>query len=119
MGSFASWLYEACAPGIEGAPRFERLAGDGRRAALVEVPGGAGLASHLRVAPDEDAAWQEVAVFDSRVEAMEWQGADLLLAFPAGLPRRVFSVYPGLRLREATGPGGLRWVRISTRRSLR
>jgi hypothetical protein len=119
MGKFASWLYEACAPGIDRTPRIERLAVDGRRAALVEVPGGAGLASHVRVATDEAGAWREVAVFDGRVEAMEWQGADLLLAFPAGHPRRVFSLYPGLRLREAIGPGGLRWVRLSTRRSLR
>lgn len=101
------------------APRLLRRAGDGGRAALVEMTGHAGLGSHLRVAPAEDAAWQDVAVFDGRVEAMEWQGEDLLLGFAAGDPTRVFSLFPGLRLREAAGPGGLRWLRISTRRCRR
>jgi hypothetical protein len=120
----AAWLHVACAsPGEHGA-RLERRAADGRRALLVEAGGGAQLASHLLLAEDGNAACQDVAVFEGRVEAMEWQGADLLLAFAAGSARRVFSVFPGMRLREAAGPGGstaggLRWLRVSTRRSRR
>jgi hypothetical protein len=50
---------------------------------------------------------------------MEWQGDDLLLGFTGGNAMRVFSVFPGMRLRDAAGPGGLRWLRVSTRRSRR
>jgi hypothetical protein len=115
----AAWLQAACAPAATYRPRLERTAGDGRRAALVETRDGSGLTSHVRVAPPDDAGWQDVAAFEGRVEAMEWQGADLLLGFAAGDPRRVFSVFPGLRVREADGSEGLRWLRISTRRSRR
>ena len=59
-------------------------------------------------------------MFEGRVEAIEWQGADLVLAFAADQAMRVFSVFPGMRLRDATGPGGLtagglRWLRCCSR----
>jgi len=92
---------------------------DGRRAALVEAGQGSGLASHLLLAEAGAAAWQDVAVFEGRVEEMQWQGADLLLAFADESAVRVFSVFPGMRLRDAAGPGDLRWLRVSTRRSRR
>ena len=113
----AAWLREACAPVQAHSPRLQLRASDGRLAALVERGLGAGVASHLRVG--ERGAWMEIAVFDGRVEAMLWQGADLLLGFPLGQAMRVFSVFPGMRLREGVGPGGLRWVRLSTRRARR
>ena len=58
-------------------------------------------------------------MFEGRVQAMEWQGADLLLAFATDSAMRMFSLFPGLRLREAAGRGNWRWLRISPRRSLR
>ena len=69
---------------------------DGRRAALVEAGQGSGLASHLLLAEAGAAAWQDVAVFEGRVEEMQWQGADLLLAFADESAVRVFSVFPGM-----------------------
>lgn len=115
----AAWLSAACAPTGGRTPRFECRAADGRRAALVEIAAGPSLASHVRVAGEAGEGWRDIAVFDGRVEAMEWQGEDLWLGFAAGQPQRVLSIYPGLRLREAAGPRGLRWVRLSTRRSRR
>jgi len=115
----AAWLNLACAAPGGGALRIERRARDGRVAALVEAESSAGLASHLLLADAANGAWQDVAVFEGRVEAMEWQGADLMLAVAAGQAMRVFSVFPGMRLRDAAGPGGLRWLRISTRRARR
>jgi hypothetical protein len=115
----AAWLSAACAPAGAAAPRIEGRARDGRVAALVESEGGAGVVSHLLLADAGGTAWQDVAVFEARVEAMEWQGMDLLLAFAADQPMRVFSVFPGMRLRDASGPGAWRWLRISTRRSRR
>ena len=119
----AAWLNTACAP-PEGSARIERRAVDGRRAALVEAHSGEGIASHVLLADAGAAAWQDLAVFEGRIEAMEWQGSDLLLALPAAEAVRVFSVFPGMRLRDAAGPGGssaggLRWLRVSTRRSRR
>lgn len=118
----AAWLSVACAL-PRGSARIERRAVDGRRAALVEAHSGEGIASHVLVA-DADAVWQDVAVFEGRIEAMEWQGSDLLLALAAAETVRVFSVFPGMRLRDAVGPdgstaGGWRWLRVSTRRSRR
>jgi hypothetical protein len=118
----AAWLSAACAL-PQGSARIERRALDGRRAALVEAHGSEGIASHVLLA-DAGAAWQDIAVFEGRIEAMEWQGKDLLLALPAADAVRVFSVFPGMRLRDAAGPGGasaggLRWLRVSTRRSRR
>ena len=115
----AAWLNAACAPPGGAAPRLQRRALDGRRAALVEAACGAGVASHVLVADAGRGDWQDVAVFEGRVEALEWQGADLLLAIAADSAMRVFSVFPGMRLREAAGPGGLHWLRLSTRRSRR
>jgi len=120
----AAWLHAACAAPGAREHRIERRARDGRVAALVEAACGAGLASHVLLAEGDDPAWQDVAVFEGRVEAMEWQGADLMLAFAAGNAMRVFSVFPGMRLRDAAGPGGmsaggLRWLRMSTRRARR
>jgi hypothetical protein len=96
-----------------------RRAADGRRAALVEAAWGAGVASHVLLAPAGGAGWQDVAVFEARVEAMEWQGEELLLAVASDASMRVFSVCPGIRLRDADGPGRLRWLRLSTRRARR
>jgi hypothetical protein len=115
----AAWLSAACAPPGRRVPRLERRAGDGRVAALVEADCGAGVASHVLLAETAGTAWQDVAVFEGRIEAMEWQGEDLLLGFAGGNAMRVFSVFPGMRLRDAAGPGGLRWLRVSTRRSRR
>jgi hypothetical protein len=113
----AAWLSAACAPACAGEPRLQRRSGEGRRAALVEAACGAGIASHVLL--DEGGEWQDVAVFDGRVEAMEWQGADLLLAIAADSAMRVFSVFPGMRLRDAAGPGEWRWLRLSIRRARR
>jgi hypothetical protein len=119
----AAWLKAACAL-PEGSARIERRAVDGRRAALVEAHSSEGIASHVLLADAGAVAWQDVAVFDGRVEAMEWQGNDLLLALAPAEAVRVFSLFPGMRLRDAAGPngfhrGGLRWLRVSTRRSRR
>jgi hypothetical protein len=57
----------------------------------------------------------QLAVFDARAERIEWSGADLLVAFPAGAEAGVFSLYPGLRVRAAPGADGLSWLRLSTR----
>jgi len=83
----------------------------------VEAVAGAGIASHVLL--DAGGEWQDVAVFEGRVEAMEWQGADLLLAIAADSAMRVFSVFPGMRLHDAVGPGEWRWLRLSTRRARR
>jgi hypothetical protein len=119
----AAWLSAACAL-PEGSARIERLAVDGRRAALVEAHSGEDIASHVLLADPGAMAWQDVAVIEGRVEAMEWQGSDLLLALASAEAVRVFSVFPGMRLRDAAGPNGLtasglRWLRVSTRRSRR
>lgn len=115
----STWLNAACEPPGSAAPRLQRRASDGRRAALVEAACGTGLASHVLVADAGRGEWQDMAVFEGRVEALEWQGADLLLAIAADSAMRVFSVFPGMRLREANGPGEWRWLRLSTRRSRR
>ena len=102
--------------------RCESLSADGRRkAALVDVDEGgenARVASQVLVADaasaDFDAAAQ-LAVFDARAERIEWHGADLLVAFPAGADAGVFSLCPGLRVRAAPGADGLSWLRLSTR----
>ena len=115
----SAWLSAACASPGQGEPRLQRRAADGRRAALVEAAWGAGVASHVLVAPSGHADWQDMAVFEGRVEAMEWQGEELLLAIASETSMRVFSVCPGIRLRDASGPGGLHWLRLSTRRARR
>jgi hypothetical protein len=115
----AAWLQAACAPPGGFVPRILRRSPGDRLAALAEVGCGAGIASHVLISEGEALSWQDLAVFEGRVEAMEWQGAELLLGFPAGAAMRVFSVYPGMRVRDAKGPGELRWVRLSTRRSRR
>ena len=115
----SAWLSAACASAGAHTPRLQRRAGDGRQAALVEMAWGAGVASHVLVAAAGHADWQDVAVFEGRVETMEWQGDELLLAVADDASLRVFSVSPGIRLRDAAGPGGLRWLRLSTRRARR
>lgn len=115
----SAWLSAACAPPGAAEPRIQCRAADGRLAALVEVTCDAGLASHVMVRVAGGGAWQDVAVFEGRIEAMEWQAGELLLACPGADATRVFSVFPGMRLRDAAGPGGLRWLRLSTRRARR
>ena len=103
-------------------PRCQRLSADGsRKAALVDVEGSgtsARVASRVLVADatamDFDPGAQ-LAVFDARAERIEWSGADLLVAFPAGAEAGVFSLFPGLRVRAAPGADGLSWLRLSTR----
>ena len=91
----AAWLKSACAL-PDASARMERRAVDGRRAALVEAHSGEGIASHVLLADAGAFAWQDVAVFEGRIEAMEWQGSDLLLVLAAAEAVRVFSVFPGM-----------------------
>ena len=126
----AVWLASACSPIREfpGSLVLERRNAQGRRrAAVVEVAGDdqAGVGSLLLLA-DLDAgvhAPQLLAAFDRHVEALEWQGEDLLLGFAAAQDVRAFSIYPGLRIRpapaSAPSPRELSWLRLSTRRSRR
>ena len=117
----ATWWQVACSTSVEAGrrPRLEGRAADGRRAALVETGCGKGVSSHVLIADAGSTTGQGLAVFEGRVERMEWQGTELLLAFAPGAEPRVFSVYPGIRIREAAGPGDLHWLRLSTRRSRR
>jgi len=102
--------------------RCEQLSADGsRKAALLDVDrdgDSAHVASEVLVAEagaaDFDAGAQ-LAVFDARAERIEWSGADLLVAFPAGAEAGVFSLFPGLRVRPAPVADGLSWLRLSTR----
>jgi len=95
----AVWLASACSPIREfpGSLALERRHADGRRrAAVAEVAGDedAGVGSLLLLADLATGvdAKQLLAAFDRHVEALEWQGEDLLPAL-------------GHLLRE--GPGGL------------
>jgi hypothetical protein len=103
-------------------PRCQRLSADGsRKAALVDVESsGASARVGSRVLVADATAMDfdrgaQLAVFDARAERIEWSGADLLVAFPAGAEASVFSLYPGLRVRAAPGADGLSWLRLSTR----
>jgi hypothetical protein len=109
--------------------RCERASPDGEwKAALVDEERGEGAraASHILLA-DADAGGFDpdarLAVFEGRVEAMEWSGSDLLVAFPAGGALEVYSLYPGLRYFHSPGPpgaaSGFRWIRLSIRRCRR
>ena len=123
----AVWVASAYSPPRECARtiRCQLRSDDGcRKAALVDVdcgdPGRA--ASHILVADAAAANFDpgaQLAVFDRRVERIEWSGADLLVAFARGAEPLMFSVFPGLRMREARGregpADGLSWLRLSTR----
>jgi hypothetical protein len=119
-------LLDDCFRGRARSPRCERVSPDGEwKAALVDEDRGVGggAASHILLA-DADAGGFDpdarLAVFDGRVERMEWSGRDLLVAFPPGADFAVYSLYPGLRYFHSPGPSGsapgFRWIRLSIRR---
>jgi len=95
-------------------PRCQRLSADGsRKAALVDVASGgatAHIASQVLVADASAADFDpeaQLAIFDARAERIEWSGADLLVAFPAGAGAGVFLLFPGPTLRAAPGSDGV------------
>jgi hypothetical protein len=124
----AVWLASACSPIREfpGSLVLERRSADGRRrAAVVEVAGDedAGVGSLLLLAELGTGveAPQLLAAFDRHVEALEWQGEDLLLGFAGARQVGSFAICPGIRLHPAAPPDadGLAWLRLSSRRSAR
>ena len=129
-----AWLASACAAIGEGsrvATRELRAARGGCKAGVVEIDdGAAGVGSVVLLAAADAAAFgagQVLAAFDRRVEALQWLGEDLLLGFAVPKDLRAFSIFPGLRILPAPAPlplpgdapGGLSWLRLSTRRSRR
>jgi hypothetical protein len=110
-------------------PRCERASPDGEwKAALVDEESGEGAspASHILLADAQARSFDpdaRLAVFEGRVERMEWSGRDLLVAFPDGGEFAVYSLHPGLRYFHSPGPPGgapgFRWIRLSIRRCRR
>jgi hypothetical protein len=120
---FRFFVASPCAPRMSAVEiRESILSADGsRKAALVDIDTG-GESTHAGsqvLVADANAADfdpdAQLAVFDARAERIEWSGADLLVAFPAGAEAGVFSLFPGLRVRPAPGSDGLSWLRLSTR----
>lgn len=110
---------------MPGSIRCQICSTDGsRKAALFDLDSGDARRPSSQILVADAAALGfdpelQLAVFDHRVERIEWSGADLLVAFPAGVEALMFSVAPGLRMREALGrealADGLSWLRLSTR----
>ena len=107
--------------------RCERRSPDGEwKAALVDADEQGTSASHILLAEARARGFDpqaRLAVFEGRVERMEWSGRDLLVGFAPGGAFSVYSLHPGLRYFHSPGPAGagagLSWIRLSLRRGRR
>jgi hypothetical protein len=125
----ADWLASAATAigACTRAATLERRSADGaRKAGTIALASEQGAGSLVLLAPAQADVFdpgQMLAAFDCRVEALDWQGEDLLLGLSVAQDVRAFSIVPGLRIHPAPAPpdarAGLHWLRLSTRRSRR